>query len=130
MHKVVELILTRMDSHPEEFVDSRKWTGLLQAYAQYFSAEEKEAVDAKTRELALDKMHSKVMEKLLDPDREKREEEERQQADAQNLFRTYTQTLQNPAQYPLTIPTTGSATTTTSNTSISTTSFMKFLGLA
>ena len=64
MHKVVELILKRMESHPEEFVDVRM-KQMIEPYRQYLTTDEKEALKAKEREIHLDTLHVRVMKQIL-----------------------------------------------------------------
>lgn len=64
MHKVVELILKRMESHPEEFVDARM-KQMIEPYRQYLNTEEKEALKTKEREIHLDTLHVRVMKQIL-----------------------------------------------------------------
>ena len=64
MHKVVELILKRMESHPEEFVDGRM-KHMIEPYRQYLTTEEKEALKSKEREIHLDTLHVRVMKQIL-----------------------------------------------------------------
>lgn len=64
MHKAVELILKRMESHPEEFVDARM-KQMIEPFRQYLTAEEKEALKAKEREIHLDTLHVRVMKQIL-----------------------------------------------------------------
>ncbi len=64
MHKVVELILKRMESHPEEFVDARM-KQMIEPYRQYLTTEEKEALKAKERDIHLDTLHVRVMKQIL-----------------------------------------------------------------
>lgn len=64
MHKAVELILKRMESHPEEFEDARM-KHMLEPFRQYLTAEEKEALKAKERDIHLNTLHVKVMKQIL-----------------------------------------------------------------
>lgn len=64
MHKVVELILKRMESHPDEFVDARM-KQMIEPYRQYLTTEEKEALKTKEREIHLDTLHVRVMKQIL-----------------------------------------------------------------
>jgi len=70
MHKVVELILKRMESHPEEFVDARM-KQMIEPYRQYLTTEEKEALKAKERDIHLDTLHVRVMKQILAEKEEK-----------------------------------------------------------
>lgn len=64
MHKVVELILKRMESHPEEFM-SPQMKQMIDPYRQYLTVEEKEAMRAKERDIYLDVLHVRVMKQIL-----------------------------------------------------------------
>lgn len=69
MHKAVELLLKRMDSHPEEFIKPHprctRWSRVLREYTEYMNEEEQDAVKAKCREIYLDAMQKDVMTELL-----------------------------------------------------------------
>jgi len=64
MHKAVELIIRRMESHPEEFVDAHM-KHMIEPYRQYLTTEEKEALKIKEREIHLDTLHVRVMKQIL-----------------------------------------------------------------
>jgi len=64
MHKAVELILKRMESHPEEFMDTR-FKQRIEPYRQYLNTEEKEALKTKEREIHLDMLHVMMMKHIL-----------------------------------------------------------------
>jgi hypothetical protein len=70
MHKAVELILKRMESHPEEFVDARM-KQMIEPYRQYLTTEEKEALKTKERDIHLDTLHVRVMKQILADKEEK-----------------------------------------------------------
>lgn len=69
MHPAVELLLKRMDSHPEEFIKPHprctRWSRVLREYNEYMNEEEQKAVKDKCREVYLDAMQKDVMAELL-----------------------------------------------------------------
>lgn len=77
MNKGVEILLARMDSHPEEFSTSDRipysrygqWDSCIEAVLNTqnpFTDEEREAVQTKLNELTLEQFTQRVMKKLLD----------------------------------------------------------------
>lgn len=101
MHKVVELILKRMESHPEEFVDARM-KQMIEPYRQYLTTEEKEALKAKERDIHLDTLHVRVMKQIL-AEKEVAEDTEayRTAAQQQELMRQVHATKWNSLQNSL-----------------------------
>ena len=74
MNQGVEILLSRMDSNPDEFVTgnkSGKWQHLLEKYEPYMTEEECKAVRTKYNELKMGKFTEAVMKELL----EEREED-------------------------------------------------------
>jgi len=65
MHPAVELLLKRMDSHPEKFNHPIKWTWSVLNVLNIATVEEAELIRAKLRELAGDAVHAYVMEETL-----------------------------------------------------------------
>jgi hypothetical protein len=76
-HPVVELLLARMESNPEEFgwAESR-WGYLLGQVEEYSSDEERRAIKAALRPIHLDEAHKWMMDELFNGD-ERRAEAER-----------------------------------------------------
>lgn len=87
-HEVVNLLLKRMQSHPEEFAassvegdlasDHDRWWHVMDKVLDHGTDEEKAAVRAALREIKLDAAHKIMMDELLNGDerRTKRREEE------------------------------------------------------
>jgi hypothetical protein len=71
MNDGVKILLERMKTHPEEFVDawnegSSKWSGLLGYYDNVLTPEEKKAIQEGMLKLKRDTFTRIVMEKLLE----------------------------------------------------------------
>lgn len=69
MHPAVELLLKRMDSHPEEFINPHRrhsrWSRILRDYTDYMNEEEQNAVKDKCRKIYLEAMQKDIMSELL-----------------------------------------------------------------
>lgn len=74
MHPAVELLLKRMESNPEEFADrgkhilhssTNRWIAIVNKYKEFLTTEEKNAINAKQREIAMSAMHQDIMGELL-----------------------------------------------------------------
>jgi len=70
LHELVELIVARLTSHPEEL---KKWKGLIDGNKQYFTKEENEALRVVEREAALGESHKHMMRTILQADEPKPE---------------------------------------------------------
>jgi hypothetical protein len=76
MRKIVEFMLTRMDTHPEEFLESKKqgvkhnWMGYYKSIKKFLSEEENKAIWGKLSEINLDETMSHITQKLLEPEDE------------------------------------------------------------
>lgn len=76
MNKGIEILLARMDSHPQEFTQSNlmlgrygRWTTAIEqvcSISSPFTQKERDAVINKLRELELEEFTRTVMKKLLD----------------------------------------------------------------
>lgn len=67
-HPVVDLILARMESNPQEFtLGNGWWKPKIEEVKQYLSNEEKVAINAGLRKIYLDALHQQIMKRLLDP---------------------------------------------------------------
>lgn len=64
MHKAVELVLARMASNPEEYENGRYFRE-LDPYRTYLTKEEKEALKEAERNICLNILHKRTMERLL-----------------------------------------------------------------
>jgi hypothetical protein len=87
MNKGIEILLSRMDSNPDEFLTgnkSGKWQHLLEKYEDYMTEEERKAVFTKYHELKMGKFTEAVMKELL-------EEQEEKRGEAQGYFQQMSQ---------------------------------------
>ena len=76
-HPVVELLIARMESNPEEFGwGEGRWDHLLGQVEEYSSDEERRAIRAALRPIHLDEAHEWMMDELFNGD-ERRAEAER-----------------------------------------------------
>ena len=71
MNDGVKILLERMKTHPEEFVDetnlgATKWSGILNYYDNVLTPEEKKAIQEGVLQLKRDAFTKQVMEILLD----------------------------------------------------------------
>lgn len=69
MHAAVELLLSRMESNPEEFakgsVRRRRWDKIISDFDTYLTDEERQALRDKYSEIQMNQMHKDVMAELL-----------------------------------------------------------------
>jgi hypothetical protein len=71
MNKGVEILLARMESHPEEFLrDKDRWEHLFNHYKKYMAEEDKEAFWDKLCEVRTQEFTEKVMKTLFDDKKE------------------------------------------------------------
>jgi NTP pyrophosphatase (non-canonical NTP hydrolase) len=79
MNDGVKILLERMKTHPEEFVDQHwggesKWGRLIDSYRPYLTKEDLEVFDAAYKDSVFKLMQQRftedVMEQLIDPPRE------------------------------------------------------------
>lgn len=72
VHPAVELILARMESHPEEFTstgyNAHSWKGFIDNLRQFATPKEKRLLKAAERKIGMDDAHKKIMKKLLNGD--------------------------------------------------------------
>lgn len=71
MNDGVKILLDRMVTHPEEFVEElhlgvTKWDGLLKYYDNVLTLEEKKAIESGMLKIRRDAFTKQVMERLLD----------------------------------------------------------------
>ena len=74
MNDGVKILLERMKTHPEEFVDetnlgATKWSGVLNYYDNVLTLEEKKAIQGGVLRLKREAFTKQVMEILLDEDK-------------------------------------------------------------
>jgi hypothetical protein len=89
VHPVVELLIARMESHPEEFKDdylmsevrptagSGRWLLATQAIQDHGSKRDVEALNAALSKIYMQYIHEWTMDELLNGEDRRREEEER-----------------------------------------------------
>lgn len=69
MHPAVELLAKRMESNPDEFVQSHprhyRWERIIEKYIQHMTDEDKAIIRSKYDALQLEHMHKEVMAELL-----------------------------------------------------------------
>ena len=65
IHPGVALLLARMDSHPEEFADDRRWARYYQSYKTHWNGHEKKLFSDKLRAIRMQEMHDGLMKELL-----------------------------------------------------------------
>lgn len=64
VHPGVELLLARMESHPEEFEKDTRWAAKYQPYKTHWNAKEKRLFSAKLRTIRMQAMHENLMKEL------------------------------------------------------------------
>ena len=88
IHPVVELLIARMDSHPEEFRDdylmseltttgSGRWYKAIRAIRDHGLERDVETLNAALSKIHMQQIHDWVMDELFNGDDRRREEEER-----------------------------------------------------
>lgn len=69
MHPAVELLIKRMESNPDEFVQGHKrhhkWERLIEKYSEFMDKEDRDTLKRKYCVLQMDQMHKSVMAELL-----------------------------------------------------------------
>ena len=64
IHDAVKLLLARMDSHPEEFVQEQRWA-LWRRFALHWNATERALFAARRREICMQVMHEELLKELM-----------------------------------------------------------------
>jgi len=64
LHPAVQLLIARMESHPEEFVGGNRWKSLISTYEKFFSPEEARVFQEHIRKAHLDWLHTEIMRRL------------------------------------------------------------------
>jgi hypothetical protein len=89
IHPVVELLIARMESHPEEFMDdylmsevrpaagSSRWFRVIHAIREHGSKRDVETLNAALSKIHMQQIHEWTMDELLNGEDRRREEEER-----------------------------------------------------
>ena len=83
-HPLVELMLARMKSHPEEFTGSEqlppemayRWSNLLAQMEIHLTPEEEVAYKAAAREIRMNVIHERALDELLNGEDRRRKERE------------------------------------------------------
>ena len=76
MNKGIEILLARMESHPEEFArDNDRWEHLFNHYKKYMTGEDKEAFWDKLCEIRSQEFTERVIKQLLADKEEKKRKE-------------------------------------------------------
>lgn len=70
MNNGLKIILARMDTNPEEFVDKRKWRHLVESEWPMFTKEEQEAYTSKLREILGDVFSKQILQVLMEDEKE------------------------------------------------------------
>lgn len=66
VHPAVELLLARMETHPDEFKVGGMWSRIFEPFKCHWNNEEKNRVKAKLREIHMGVMHEVLMKKLVE----------------------------------------------------------------
>lgn len=70
MHPALELMLARMESNPEEFVDNGRWTDIMRELTNFVGEEERKLLFEKQKAIRLDLIHKKIMQELCAPEQQ------------------------------------------------------------
>lgn len=76
MRKLIEFLLTRMDTHPEEFLQNRKadvkhnWVHIIKDNKKFMTGEEYDAIWEKFSEINMEHTMEEVTSKLFEPERD------------------------------------------------------------
>jgi hypothetical protein len=109
LHPVTELLLARMESHPEEFRDpylmsqarptygEGRWEPAIRGVQQWGAPEDTETLNAKIRGIYMDQAHEWVMDELLNGEERRRKEQSEREYYEQKKMQAYANTL--PGQY-------------------------------
>ena len=68
MNEGVKILLARMETNPEEFVDRGKWASLLNNYKDFLDEEDRKVIADKINNLMQQKFTEDVMKELLAPE--------------------------------------------------------------
>lgn len=87
-HEVVQLLLARMESHPEEFQRGMsRWAWMVESAMTNASEEERAALHAGLRPIRLQQLHEDVLDELLNGEDRRRLEREEQEYERNLLNR-------------------------------------------
>jgi hypothetical protein len=80
-HPLVDLMLERMKSHPEEFEgEGNRWVEALVAIHQWAAPEQREQVDRAIGDIRLDKAYNEAMDELLNGEQRRAEAKAEEEA--------------------------------------------------
>ena len=70
MHHGIEILLARMESHPEDFVQGRSapWLQIINGYKKFFIEEEGLAIRDALRKINMDSMVEDIMKRMVKED--------------------------------------------------------------
>jgi len=71
MNDGVALLLERMKTNPEEFIDGGKWAHIMNKHEDFLEAEDRQALTDGLNKLMQQRFTEKVMEELIDPKKSK-----------------------------------------------------------
>ena len=67
MNDGVALLLERMKTNPEEFIDGGKWAHIMNKHEDFLDAEDRQALTSGLNKLMQQQFTEKVLEELVDP---------------------------------------------------------------
>ena len=70
MNKGVEILLARMDTHPEEFEQDGKWVNMYNEYKKFMEPEEQQMMMDKLKQLKMNKFEELVVTRLMREEKE------------------------------------------------------------
>jgi hypothetical protein len=70
MNNGLKIILARMDTNPEEFIEKHKWRHLVESEWPMFTEEEQKAYTSKLREILGDVFSEQVLKVLMEEEKE------------------------------------------------------------
>lgn len=69
MHPALELMLARMESNPEEFMNTKdRWGDIMRDLSNFATEEERRMLFEKHRAIRLDAVHKQIMRELCAPE--------------------------------------------------------------
>lgn len=111
LHPVVELLLARMKSHPEEFTDeylfselspvdhygNGRWEAVLRAVCKNGNEAELEAINEALRPIRLNQAHEYMMDELCNGEERRRKQREAKEAEERRYYAMQQQAAMNQA---------------------------------
>jgi hypothetical protein len=70
MNDGVKILLERMKTHPEEFVDGGKWAHIMNKHENFLDAKDHQALTNGLNKLMQQRFTEEVMKELIDPHQE------------------------------------------------------------